>query len=142
MKKTMFRKIVEKIPLSTKKFVQKQGEIAAQIYKILKDDNITQKEFAKRLDMKESQLSKILAGNANLTLKTITKIEAELGVDVVQIPLFEKDNITVIHKIEISDIKKYSKRRLNTERYLSIPDDLYGSNNMNNYSDYQIRGAA
>lgn len=90
MKKTMFDKLVEKIPYSTKKLVQKQGEIAVQIFKILKDNKITQKEFAKNVNMKDSQLSKILAGNANLTLKTITKIEAELGIDIIHILLFKK----------------------------------------------------
>ena len=138
----MFDEIVEKIPSSTKKFVQKQGEIAVQISKILKDNKITQKEFAKSLNMKESQLSKILAGNANLTLKTITKIEAKLGVDVIQVPLFGKGNVTIIHKIEISDMKKYSKSRLKTGNYLSIPNDFSGYNTIKNFNSYQKRGAA
>lgn len=41
--------------------------------------------------MKESQLSKILAGNANLTLKTITRLEVALHEEIVVIPESKKD---------------------------------------------------
>ena len=100
MKKSILQEIIDNTPVATKKYVQKQGEIAAQISTILKDRSIKQKEFAKMLDMKESQLSKILAGNANLTLKTIAKIEAELDADIIQIPLFKSRNVTVVHRVK------------------------------------------
>jgi transcriptional regulator with XRE-family HTH domain len=39
----------------------------------------TQKELAAKLDMKESQLSRILSGHNNLTLATIRRFERVLG---------------------------------------------------------------
>ena len=74
--KTKFQSILDNVPKEIKQFVKKQNEIAHQIYSILKDEKISQKEFAKKINMKESQLSKILSGDANLTVKTITRIES------------------------------------------------------------------
>lgn len=86
---TLFDHLLSKVPFEVKKYVQKQGEIAIQIGALLKNKRITQKEFAKKINMKESQLSKILAGNSNCTLKTITKIEAALNEDIIIIPMFK-----------------------------------------------------
>jgi len=105
----MFRQLLDEISPEIKKYVQKQGEIAAQIAEILTARNMTQKELAQQLNMKESQLSKILAGNANLTLRTITKIESALGVDVIQIPMFaSKTNFQYTIELQINQSEKFS----------------------------------
>lgn len=85
MAKSKFGKLLQDLPPETKKLVSKQNEIADSIYRKLKQRNITQKEFAQKMGMKESQLCKILAGNANLTLKTIVKIETALNEDIVSV---------------------------------------------------------
>lgn len=77
--------MLDRLPLETRQLVRKQNEIADRIYRALKQRNITQKEFAQQLGMKESQLCKILSGNANLTLKTIVKIEIALKEEIVQV---------------------------------------------------------
>jgi len=74
---------LQRVSPEIRKLVRKQNEIADKIYRILKQRNLTQKEFAQQLGMKESQLCKILAGNANLTLKTIVKIETALNENIV-----------------------------------------------------------
>lgn len=88
---TLFDQLLSKVPSDVKRFVRKQGEIAVQIGTILKAKGITQKELAQKIGMKESQLSKILAGNANCTLKTITKIENALNEDIITVPIFRED---------------------------------------------------
>jgi len=88
---TLFDQLLSKVPSDIKRFVRKQGEIAVQIGTILKAKGITQKQLAKKIGMKESQLSKILAGNANCTLKTITKIEHALDEDIITVPIFKDD---------------------------------------------------
>jgi len=90
-KLTLFDQLLSRVPSDVKRFVRKQGEIAVQIGAILKAKGITQKQLAKKIGMKESQLSKILAGNANCTLKTITKIEHALEEDIITIPIFRED---------------------------------------------------
>jgi len=90
-KLTLFDQLLYRVPADVKRFVRKQGEIAVQIGAILKAKGITQKQLAKKIGMKESQLSKILAGNANCTLKTITKIEHALNEDIITVPIFRDD---------------------------------------------------
>ncbi len=85
MAKSKFGKLLDTVSPATKTLVRKQKEIADKIYRLLKQRNLTQKEFAQQLGMKESQLCKILAANANLTLKTIVKIETALNEEIVVI---------------------------------------------------------
>ncbi|MBN2412804.1 helix-turn-helix transcriptional regulator [candidate division KSB1 bacterium] len=103
MKKTKFQLLLQQVPPETKKLVQKQDEIAVLINSILQQKGLTQKEFAKKTGMKESQLSKILSGNANMTLKTISKIEAALGEDIISIPAVKS---TLIPQYHAADYKK------------------------------------
>lgn len=81
--------IFPKAPEHIKKFVERQGEIALQIISILKNKRIKQKEIAEKLNMRESQLSKILSGEANITIKTIAKIETVLGEEIIHVPIFK-----------------------------------------------------
>ena len=81
--------IFSNTPEYIKRFVDRQGEIALQIISILKNKRIKQKEIAEKLNMRESQLSKILSGEANITIKTIAKIETVLGEEIIHVPIFK-----------------------------------------------------
>ena len=103
-----FQDLLKNVPEETKKFVQKQGEIAAQIASILQRKGIKQKVFAKEIGMKESQLSKILAGNANLTIKTIARIESALSTDIIEVSSF-RQNQMLNTKVIVLNMSQYSK---------------------------------
>jgi len=90
MEKSKLLRIYEHVPPEIKLFVRMQGVIAERIATILNNLNISQKDFAKKLGMKESQLSNILAGNANLTLKTITRLEVALDEVIIVVPESKK----------------------------------------------------
>lgn len=124
MKKTMFHKILEKVPAEINKLVQKQTEIAVKISEILAFNKMKHKDFASQIGMKESQLSKILAGNANLTLKTITKIEAALETDIINISITERkeQKITLQSDYEGVVIFDISTRGL---KYHELPKNEY-----------------
>lgn len=68
-------------------YVKKSLEISEQITALLKEKNWSQKEFARRLGKTESEVSKLLSGLHNLTLKSIAKLEAELGCDIITTPV-------------------------------------------------------
>jgi len=68
-------------------FVRKNLEISEQVYALLKERGWSQKELAARLGKSESEVSKLLSGLHNLTLKSIAKLEAELGSDIITTPL-------------------------------------------------------
>lgn len=75
------------------KFIQKQMDIAAQIDDYLKEKGWTQQELADRAKLRPSQISQLLAGEANPTLRTITKIEEALGKDVIVSPDFYEEDM-------------------------------------------------
>lgn len=75
------------------KFIQKQMDIAAQIDNYLKEKNWTQKKLADEAGLRPSQLSKIMAGEANPTLRTITNIEEALGKDIIVSPDFYEEDL-------------------------------------------------
>jgi transcriptional regulator with XRE-family HTH domain len=124
MKKTMFHKILEKIPAEINKLVQKQTEIAVKISQILASKEIKQKEFASQIGMKESQFSKILAGNTNLTLKTITKIEIALGEDIININVTEQKERKTTLKSDYQEVFVYD---FSTEelKFHDLPKNKY-----------------
>ena len=76
--------MLDRVPPATRQSVRKQNELADKISRCIKQRKITQKQFAQQLGMRESQLCRILSGNANLTLKTIVKIETVLQEEFVQ----------------------------------------------------------
>jgi transcriptional regulator with XRE-family HTH domain len=68
-------------------FVRKNLEISEQVAVLLKERGWSQKELASRLGKSESEVSKLLSGLHNLTLKSISKLEAELGNDIITTPM-------------------------------------------------------
>ncbi|PIS30284.1 MAG: hypothetical protein COT43_02170 [Candidatus Marinimicrobia bacterium CG08_land_8_20_14_0_20_45_22] len=68
-------------------------DIAEAIAGAIEKSNFkTRKAFAEAIGMKESMLSRILAGNVNLTLKTITKIETVLNMNIISVKSFKLDS--------------------------------------------------
>lgn len=72
-----FDKIV--IEPVTERFVTLSMEVSERIMRILEEKGMTQRDLAKLLSKKDSEISKWLVGNHNLTLKTIAAIEVALG---------------------------------------------------------------
>lgn len=126
---TVFDQLLSKVPADVKRYVRKQGEIAVQIGTILKAKGITQKQLAKKIGMKESQLSKILAGDANCTLKTITKIEHALNEDIITVPIFSEDfaSDVIVDKVAKSLMdKKYKVRKFSLSEEVHVDrDEIY-----------------
>lgn len=73
----------KKSPADVEKFVEKNLDISQQVYAFLKKKNWTQKEFAKKLGKTDAEVSKWLSGSHNLTLRSIAKMEAVLGEDII-----------------------------------------------------------
>lgn len=55
------------------------ADISASAYKRMKELNITQGELADRMKMHPSQLSRLLSGEGNITVKTIARLETALS---------------------------------------------------------------
>jgi len=69
-----------------KSFVDNSLDIAVEVNKILDEYGWTQKDLAQKLGKSESEVSKWLSGLHNLTLNSISKIEAVLGRKIIEVP--------------------------------------------------------
>jgi ribosome-binding protein aMBF1 (putative translation factor) len=65
-------------------WLKKSGLIALKVLNALKAQGLTQKELAERMQVSPQQVNKILSGQANLTLETITHLEAALGITILE----------------------------------------------------------
>ena len=86
--KALFEDIIGQTPADVTKFVDKSMDVADQIVAILKAKGWSQKKLADALGKKESEVSKWLTGTHNFTLRSITKMEAILGEDIIIAPMY------------------------------------------------------
>jgi transcriptional regulator with XRE-family HTH domain len=92
-KTKQIRKDFEQLESPNARLIDKQMEIGAQVARYIRELGITQKELAKKADIGESQLSEILRGEANPTLKTLIKIEEALDQDIIVAPSFYEEKM-------------------------------------------------
>lgn len=92
------------------RFIERNLEITQQVCVILKNRRIKKTEFAKMLGKKPSEVSKWLSGTHNLTLKSITKMEIALGVDLMN----PEPNYIYLGKIE-GNLESYETAKDNYE---------------------------
>jgi len=102
-------KLLNKHP-ETEKFVTKSMDIADQISQFLVEKNWTQKEFARRMGKQESEISKWLSGQHNFTIKTITNIETVFGKNLIWIPQYLAEYVSVEDLTRILKEMKSSKK--------------------------------
>lgn len=86
MKSKVAERMMAKMPEDVKIFVDKYADIVVRINQLLKERQYSQKELAEKLDKNPSEISKWLAGNHNFTLRSIAKLEAELGETILYVP--------------------------------------------------------
>ena len=71
----LFRDCLAAIPAEQKAEFDLSFGIAERIAEILKAKGLTQKDFARLLNKRESEISKWLTGRHNFTTQTIARIE-------------------------------------------------------------------
>lgn len=112
-------------PPVDEKFIGKQLDIAAQIDTYLKETGWTQKKLAEEAGLRPSQLSKIMAGEANPTLRTITNIEEALGKDIIVCPEFHEEDMeekgwTHPERVTVIASKTYRTEQVELEYRIAI----------------------
>jgi ribosome-binding protein aMBF1 (putative translation factor) len=85
MRSLIAKQIQEETPEEVRIFVRRYTDIVVRINAILQKKGLSQKVLAERMNKKPSEINKWLKGNHNLTLKTIAKIEAELGEPIIDV---------------------------------------------------------
>jgi transcriptional regulator with XRE-family HTH domain len=85
MRSKIAKKIENETPEEVRIFVRQYTDIVVRINEILKAKGYSQKDLAIKMNKKPSEINKWLKGNHNLTLKTIAKLEAELGESIIYV---------------------------------------------------------
>ncbi len=85
MRSKVAKRIQDETPEEVRIFVRQYTDIVLRINQILQAKGYTQKDLADRMKKKPSEINKWLKGNHNLTLKTLAKLEAELGEPIISI---------------------------------------------------------
>jgi transcriptional regulator with XRE-family HTH domain len=93
MRSKIAQRIMHDTPEETKIFVKKYGDIVVRVYQILREKGLTQKELAEQMGKSQSEISKWLSGDHNFTLRSLAKLEAELGSEIIYVP--KKDSFYV-----------------------------------------------
>jgi transcriptional regulator with XRE-family HTH domain len=85
MRSKIAKKILSETPEEVRIFVRQYTDIVLRIHELMQLKGFTQKDLADRMNKKPSEINKWLKGNHNLTLKTIAKLEAELGGSIIYV---------------------------------------------------------
>jgi transcriptional regulator with XRE-family HTH domain len=79
MRSKVAQRIQKETPEEERIFVRQYTDIVLRINQILTAKGYTQKSLAEKMNKKPSEINKWLKGSHNLTLRTLAKLEAELG---------------------------------------------------------------
>lgn len=131
MSSKVLEKIQNRIPSFKKRMMEISFDITAQIYEYMKNgNNMTQKELAKKLNKKESEISKWLTGGHNFTIETIAKIEEVLNQKILVVPMFAQEDLgikysssktvtVIVSPTKIADVE-YSDSLIKNRENLSL----------------------
>ncbi len=86
MRTEITKKILKETTDETKLYIRKMGDITVRIHQLMEKKNISQKDLAGLLKKQPSEICKWLSGEHNLTIKSLIKLEAELGADIFTVP--------------------------------------------------------
>jgi len=85
-KTAVVERLRAKVLPENKLYIKKNLEISEQVMALLAAKGWTQKDLAHKMGKSESEISKWLSGLHNLTLKSIVKLEVQLGSDIIVTP--------------------------------------------------------
>lgn len=86
----MRSKTVDRLLKSTPKdveiFVDWYADLVVRINQLLRENHISKKELAEKMDKQPSEISKWLSGEHNFTLRSLAKLSDELGEPLMEVP--------------------------------------------------------
>lgn len=95
MKSKTVERLLENTPDDLKIFVDLYADLIVRINYLMEKKGYSQKYLSEKLHKRPSEIHKWLSGNHNFTLKSIAKLEAELGEKLLEVP---KTNISLEHE--------------------------------------------
>jgi transcriptional regulator with XRE-family HTH domain len=92
MRSLVAKRIMANTPMAVKIHSRWMASLAVLIHQSIVSKQITQKELAANIGKQPSEISKWLSGEHNFTLNSLAKLQAELGVTLLQIPVETKSS--------------------------------------------------
>lgn len=97
MRSKILQQVLDETPEDVDIFVRLYGDLVIRINQLIKQKGYNQKLLAEKLGKRPSEIHKWLNGDHNFTLRSIAKLQAELGevlLEVPQTPKAKPDYIT------------------------------------------------
>ncbi len=151
MPSKFFKKAVAESSQSSKIFAHKSADIVVRIHDLLKLQSKSQQELATSLNKSPSEISKWLSPLHNLTLKSLAKLEAALGEDIIKVTpipaasespknaqlfgISPNNTIKSITQWLVIDVQLLDK---NTVKDLIIANQIYEQTIINNRKDFSL----
>ena len=114
-KQSKFNSLMSKTPTDIKKFVDLSFDIVDEVDAELTRTGKTRSDLADLLNKNESEISKVLSGLHNLTIKSICKISGVLGIDIITTPSKEAakhlDRISILEK-QIKELNNNLEKKI------------------------------
>jgi len=79
MRSKIFQEILDETPEDVEIFVRLYADLVVRINQLLRENKISKKELAEKMNKKPSEISKWMSGEHNFTLRSLAKLSAELG---------------------------------------------------------------
>ncbi len=100
--------------------------IISEIEEQKKTKGMSQKKLAEKLDVSPQYINKLLKGQENLTLETISKIEDVLGISLIEIPSFTIEEVyTDIQLSHNAPLSKFNAQKVAGKSYDYTPGAFY-----------------
>lgn len=90
MRSKIAQKLLNKTPIETKEFVSLYADIVVRINELIDEKGYSQKELAENMGKRPSEISKWLKGDHNFTIRSIAKLQAQLGEPIICVPKSKK----------------------------------------------------
>lgn len=86
MKSQIVKNMLNDMPEDIKLFSRIYADLITRIGQALNEQHLTKSDLAHKLDKRPSEISKWLNGDHNFTLKSLCKLQVELGISLIDIP--------------------------------------------------------
>lgn len=126
MRSKVLQRILDKTPKEVEIFVDKYADLVLRINQILREKGYTQKSLAEKLEKSPSEIHKWLNGDHNFTLRSIAKLEAELGEILLEVPV--RKPITEFNSHYEKTIYTFTVYKNLTPRKEKVEDWKYATN--------------
>lgn len=105
----------DRSPDDVRQFVAKNFDISEQVTHLLDRKGWSQKDLALAVGKSESEISRWLCGTHNITLRSIARMEAALGEDIIITPMKMEESGDKIHTVYMTAIVYTSQPELDED---------------------------